>query len=161
MASILGSPESICIPVKCSFPGEAAVWFIFRDPNSRKGEAQLLGDASELAWPRWGHVEPSKPLSPRDERARSVRRGRHQPLAPGKGVGTADAGGWGLFPGVLGRGQRWHPLAAVWQGLGASQDADSVQMLSSLYIAPAIYGSPARRPARVYPGDLAKAERHG
>lgn len=48
-----------------------------------------------------------------------------------------------------------------WQGSGAQQDAGSVQMLSSLYITLAISSSPARRPAHVYPGDLAEVLRHG
>lgn len=58
-------------------PNEAAVLVHFKGARKSQipipgGEAQLLGDASELFLLHWGHVELDKPLSPRDEHVMSV-----------------------------------------------------------------------------------------
>lgn len=85
----------------------------------QEGEAQLLGDANKVFSLRWGHAELSKPLSPRDERARSmpgVCSMASTSPGTGKGLGTASVGGLGLFPCILEHSQHWHPLAAIWQG---------------------------------------------
>lgn len=76
-------------------------------------------------------------------------------LAPGKLFGSTDARGGSCFHASVNAAGAGI-FNSLWQGSGAQQDVGSLQTLSSLYIMLAISSSPARRPACVYPGDLAE-----
>lgn len=101
----------------------------------------------------WRWTSPSAPLLSMSRVYQERVAGLALTLAPGRLFGTTDARCRSCFH------ARVHVLASP-AASGAPQDAGSVQTLALLYIMLAISSSPARRPARVYPGDLAEVLRH-